>query len=404
MSSRKNIFKSMIQSGEIQSVADIDALVKELYKETLEGMLEAELDEELGYSRYDYRNKRTRNARNGKRSKKVHSSVGELEIEVPRDRNSEFEPQAVAKGQKDISSLEDKILSMYARGLSSRDITAQIEEIYGAKLSATTISRITDKILPVIQSWQNRPLENMYPLLWLDGFVLKVRTDNSVVNRCAHVIMGVNLDGYKEVLGIWLGENESSKYWLNVLTDLKNRGVTDILMCTVDGLSGFKDAIESVFPHTEVQRCIVHQVRYTTRFVQHKDRKEMCKDMKQIYTSANIEAGFQALESFAAKWGEKYGYAVKSWYDNWEDLSRLFRYTPEIRRLMYTTNPIESLNRQFRKATKTRSQFPNEDAALKILYLTVMKMEEKWKMRVQNWGLIVSQLAIHFEERITQHL
>lgn len=404
MSSRKNILKSLIQSGEIQSVADIDALVKDLYKETLEGILEAELDEELGYSRYDYRNKKTKNARNGKRSKKVHSSAGELEIEVPRDRNSEFEPQVVAKGQKDISSLEDKILGMYARGLSNRDITAQIEEIYATKLSATTISRITDKILPVIQSWQSRPLENMYPLLWLDGFVLKVRTDNRVVNRCAHVIMGVNLEGYKEVLGIWLGENESSKYWLNVLTDLKNRGVSDILMCTVDGLSGFKEAIESVFPQTEVQRCIVHQVRYSTRFVQHKDRKEMCKDMKQVYTSANIEAGFQALESFAAKWSKKYGYAVKSWFDNWEDLSRLFRYTPEIRRLMYTTNPIESLNRQFRKATKTRSQFPNEDAALKILYLTVMKMEEKWKMRVQNWGLIVSQLAIHFEDRITQYL
>jgi len=367
-------------------------------------MLEAELESEPGYSKYDYRNKKTQNARDGKRTKTVRSSAGEFELAVPRDRNGEFEPEIVPKGSPDVGNIEDKILGMYSRGQSSRDIADQIEEIYGTRLSATTISRVTDKLLPVIETWQNRPLEAVYPILWLDGFVLKIRGENGVSNQCAHVIMGVNIEGYKEVLGIWVGNSESSKFWLRVLTDLKNRGVEDILICTVDGLSGFQDAIESVYPQTEVQRCVVHQVRYSCRFAQHKDRKEFCQDMKRIYTAPTEKAGIEALERMAAKWQAKYAYAVKSWYDNWDALSRIYRYTPEIRRLIYTTNPIESLNRQFCKATKTRTQFPSEQAATKVLYLTVIKIEEKWKMKVQNWGLIIFQLAIHFDERINKHL
>jgi len=399
---RKELLRELVRSGAIKSVDDINALVKDIYKETLETMLEAELDEELGYSRYDYRNKDTKNSRNGKRSKRVRSSAGELEIEVPRDRQGEFKPEVLPKGSKDIGGIEDKILGMYSRGLSSRDIADQIEDIYGTRLSATSISRVTDKIVPVIESWQNRPLEPIYVMLWLDGFVLKIRSEKGVSNQCAHVIMGITSEGYKQVVGIWVGDSESSKFWLNVLTDLKNRGVEDILMCTVDGLSGFEDAIAAAYPQTSVQRCIVHQVRYSCRFAQHKDRKAMCADMKRIYTAPNEQAGLAALEVFAENWEAKYSYAVKSWRSNWGALSQLYHYTPEIRRLMYTTNPIESLNRQFRKGTKTRTQFPSEQAAMKVLYLTVMKMEEKWRMRVQNWGLILSQLMIHFGERISK--
>ena len=404
MSTRKNLIKEMVKSGQIKSVEDIDELVKAIYKETLETMLEGELEDELGYSRYDYRNKNTSNSRNGKRSKKVRSSAGDIALEVPRDRLGEFEPQAVEKNVRDISKIEDQIIGLYARGLSDRDISSQVSEFYGTQISHTKVSTITDKLLPVIADWKQRPLEACYPLLWLDGFVLKIRSEGRVSNHCAHVILGINMEGYKEVLGIWIGNNESSKFWLSVLTDLKNRGVQDILMCTVDGLSGFQEAIGSVYPQTQVQRCIVHQVRYCSRFSQSKDRKELCADMKLIYTAPNEESGREALDEFANKWQDKYGYAVKSWYANWESLSHFYGYTPEVRRLMYTTNPIESLNRQFRKATKTRSLFPNENAAMKIMYLTVIKMEEKWKSRVQNWGLILSQLAIIFEERITQFL
>ena len=400
----KDLLKELVKSGQIKSVEDIDDLVKGIYKATLENMLESELDNELGYSKYDFRNKKTSNSRNGKRSKKVRSSVGDVILDVPRDRTGDFEPEVVPKNSRDISRIEDQIIGLYANGLTDRDISKQVTEFYATTISPTKVSQITDKLLPVIKEWHQRPLEQCYPLLWLDGFVMKIRTEGRVQNRCAHVIMGINVEGYKEVVGIWLGDGESSKFWLSVLTDLKNRGVEDILMCTIDGLSGFEEAIGSVFPQTQIQRCIVHQVRYSSRFTRSKDRKEMCADMKLIYTAPSEEAGQEALDAFAKKWGEQYAYAVKSWYQNWGSLSHLYQYTPEIRRLMYTTNPIESLNRQFRKATKTRSQFPHDDAAMKILYLTVIKMEEKWKARVQNWGLILSQLCIIFDERITKHL
>jgi len=404
MSIEANI-QELIRSGKIKTVQDIDAMIKEIYKHTLEGMLEAEIEDELGYSRYDYRNKQTANSRNGKRKKTVRSRSGDLELEVPRDRNGEFEPQSVPKRTRDISSIEDKILGLYARGMSTRDIVDQLEEIYGTKLSPTLVSQLSDKILPLIESWNSRELAPCYPLLWLDGFHMKIRTDGRSKTRCAHVIMGINLDGYKEVVGIWFGDAESSKFWLEVLTDLKNRGVEEILMCTVDGLSGFKEAIASVYPETQVQRCIVHQVRYSTRFAQTKDRKAMAADMKAIYTAPNENVGRVALEAFAQNWEEKYRYAVKSWYENWEELSQLYQYTPEIRRLMYTTNPIESLNREFRKAVKTKSSFPHEQAAMKLMYLVVRKREEKWeRSRVKNWGLIISQLMIHFDERITKFM
>lgn len=401
---KKVLFRELIKAGGLKTVDDLDLLVKELYKETLEGMLEAELDQELGYSRYDHRNKQTTNSRNGKRAKKVRSSVGDVELAVPRDREGTFEPQVVPKGSRDISRIEQQILALYSRGLSTRDIQAQVQEFYGVALSADTVSGITDKLLPVIESWQNRALDPLYPLVWLDGFVLKIRTEGRVVNRCAHVVLGLTLEGYKEVLGIWIGDGESSRFWLGVLTELRNRGVQDILLATVDGLTGFEDAITTVYPQTDVQRCLVHQVRASCRFVSDKERKGLCADLKKIYTAASEAAGRAELERFSEKWQKRYPHAVKSWQVNWEALSQHYRFSPEIRKLMYTTNPIESLNRQFRKVVKTKSQFPTEQAAMKLLYLSVQRVSEKWTMRVANWGQIVGQFSILYGDRFTQYL
>lgn len=401
---KKEIIKELVKTGKIKSVDDINKLVKGIFRETLETLLDSELEEELGYSKYDYRNKKTKNSRNGKRKKKVRSTVGDIEVEVPRDRDGEFEPQAVPKGVKNICEIEDKILSMYGKGQTTRDIAEQLEEIYGVELSAQTISRITDKLLPIITSWQNRPLEACYPIIWLDGLVLKIRSDQGVRKQCAHIILGVNTDGYKEILGIWIGKNESSKFWLSVITELKNRGVEELLICTVDGLQGFEEAIKSVYPETDLQRCVVHQVRHCCKFVKYNERKEFCEDMKEIYSAATIKAGKKALDEFAKKWEKKYAYAVKSWYTNWESLSQIYKYTKEVRKLIYTTNPIESVNRQFRKTTKVKTQFPTEAAAMKMLYLTVARMQEKWSVRMRNWCSIIAQLSIKFEDRIERYL
>lgn len=401
---KKALIHELVKVGKLKTVEDVEQLIKEFYRVTLENMLESELDEELGYSRYDHRNKQTTNSRNGKRTKKVRSRAGDFDLAVPRDREGLFEPQVVPKGTRDISRIESQILALYSRGMSTRDIQDQIHELYGTELSADTVSRITDKLLPVIEEWQNRPLDPCYPLVWLDGFVLKIRTEGRVVNRCAHVVLGLNVNGYKEVLGIWISDNESSRFWLSVLTELKNRGVQEVLISTVDGLTGFQEAIATVFPATDVQRCIVHQVRSSCRFVADKERKGFCADLRNIYTAVSAEAGWQELERFKTKWQKRYPHAVKSWYEHWEALSQHYRFSPEIRRLMYTTNPIESLNRQFRKVIKTKSQFPTEQAAMKLLYLCVQQVSKKWTMRVANWGLIVGQLSILYEERFSQYV
>lgn len=403
-SDKKALIHELIKAGGVKSVQDIDSLVKDIYKETLEKMLEAELEEELGYGRYAPRPEATPNSRNGKRAKRVKTSHGEVELSVPRDRLGHFEPVVVPKGSRDVSSLEERVLALYGHGLTQRDIAEQLEGIYGVRLSPESISRITDKLLPEIESWQKRPLEPCYVLLWLDGLGLKIRLEGSVEQVCAHVVLGLTSEGRKDILGIWIGDTESAQFWLGVMTNLKNRGVKDILMATVDGLAGFESAIRAVYPATQVQRCIVHQVRYCSRFVPYKERKAICQAMKAIYTAPTEEAGLTALEAFATQWEAKYPYAVKSWYANWDALSRLYQYTPEIRRLMYTTNPIESLNRQFRKATKHRCQFPSVQAAMKVLYLTARKQGRKWSMRIPDWGLIVGQLSILFGERFTQYL
>jgi len=402
---KKEDVRAWLASNNLKDGADIEkAFIGEI-KGVLQEALEAEMANTLGYSKYDWKNKSTDNSRNGHSKKTVKSQFGEVELDIPRDVKSEFEPVIVKKHEKTFSnSLEDMIISLFAMGTSTRDIEAQMKKLYGVDVSPEMVSRITDKILPRAKEWQNRGLKELYPIIFLDGVMFNVRQDGQVGKKTAYVVFAVNTEGLKEVLGIWIGEAESSKFWMNVLTDLRNRGVKDILIASVDGLNGFEEAIKAVFPMTEVQRCIVHQVRNSTRFVNYKDRRQFCKDMKEIYTSPNEESALAALDRFEEKWGGKYAYAVKSWRNNWPCLATFFKYSPEIRRLIYTTNPIENFNRQIRKITKTKSSFPTDDSLFKILYLIVMDESEKWKMAVREWGTIMNQLMIHYKDRIEAYI
>ena len=370
-------------------------------KDVLQEALEEEMTNTLGYSKYDWKNKNTDNSRNGHSKKKVRSQFGEIDLKIPRDTNSEFEPVIVKKNERTISSeLEDMIVSLFAQGMSNRDIESQMKRIYGVEISPEMVSRMTDKILPLAKEWQNRPLNELYPIIYLDGIVFNVNQDGQIVKKTAYVVFAITVDGKKEILGIWVGEAESSKFWMSILTDLRNRNVKDILIASIDGLSGFEEAIRAAFPKTEIQRCIVHQIRNSTRFVNYKDRKEFCNDMKEIYTAPNEEAGLAALDRFEDKWDSKYSYAIKSWRTNWQSLSTFFKYPPEIRRLIYTTNPIENFNRRIRKITKTKSSFPTDDSLFKILYLIVMDASEKWIMPIRDWGIILNQLMVYFKERV----
>ena len=394
-----------LRENKFKDVASIEnAFVSEI-KDVLQESLEEEITGELGYSRYDWKNKTSDNSRNGHTKKSVRSRFGKIDLKVPRDVNGEFEPVIVKKHERTISSeLEDLVVSLFASGMSNRDIESQMQRVYGVEVSAEMVSRITDKILPLAKEWQNRELNGLYPIIFLDGIVFNVRQDGVVVKKTAYVVFAINAEGRKEVLGIWIGEAESSKFWMTVLSDLKNRGVKDILICSVDGLSGFEDAIKASYPRTEIQRCIVHQIRNSTRYVNYKDRKEFCDDMKEIYTAPNEEAGLMALDRFEDKWNGEYLYAIKSWRVNWQCLSTFFKYPPEIRRLVYTTNPIENFNRGIRKITKTKSSFPTDDSLFKILYLIVMDTSEKWTMPIQNWGIILNQLTVYFKERIESYI
>lgn len=399
--SRKNFIKELIKESNIKSAKDIQEALKELFADTIQEMLEAELDEELGYSKYDYKNKTTTNSRNGHSSKKVISDLGEMEIKVPRDREGEFEPEVVKKNQRDISGIEDQVLSMYAKGMSTRDITDHLFNIYGIEASPAFISSLTDKILPMIQEWQNRPLELVYPIVFMDAIHYKVRQDNKVVNKAAYAVIGVNMDGMKDVLGIWIGENETSKYWLKVLTELRNRGVSDILIASVDGLNGFSEAIKAVFPRTEIQRCIIHQIRNSSKYVSYKDLKEFNRDLKDVYTAVNEPAALAELDRFEGKWGSKYAIAIRSWRNNWDELATFFKYPEEIRRIIYTTNAMESYNRQLRKVTKSKSVFPSDESLNKMLYLATADITKKWTQSVRGWSQILAQLCIYFEDRVS---
>ena len=369
--------------------------------EMLENGLEGELDDELGYTKYDYRNKEGENSRNGYSKKTLKTSFGETEIKVPRDRNGEFEPQLVKKNQTTLTGdIEEKILSMYAKGMTTSDIESHIQEIYGLDCSDTTISRITDKILPVVREWQSRPLEDIYAVVFMDAIHFHVRSEGQIVKKAVYIAIGINMDGIKEVLGMWVGENESAKFWLSVMNGLKNRGLQDILIACVDGLTGFPAAIEAVYPNTEIQQCIIHQIRNTTKFVSYKDIKALMGDLKKVYAAIDEQTALSELENFDEKWGNKYPKIAMSWRDNWANLSTYFKYPQEVRTLIYTTNAIEGFNRQLRKVTKNKGVFPTDDSLLKMLYLAMMDITKKWTGKRREWGQIHSQLEIFFADRL----
>ncbi|BBE31798.1 IS256 family transposase [Tepiditoga spiralis] len=400
----QEIIKEMVRKGEIRTIKDIKELTKSLTGNLIQEVLEAELEDELGYGKYDREKKNTENSRNGYRKKNLKSSSGMIELMVPRDRKGEYEPKIVPKYSNDISEIEEKIISLYARGMTTRDISDQIMDLYGFEVSAELVSKITNKLMPLIKDWQERPLHEIYTFVFLDAIYFNVREDGRIGKKAAYVIIGVDIDGIKDVLGIYVGEVESAKFWMGVLNNLKNRGVKDILVASIDGLSGFEQAINATFPQTMIQRCIIHQIRNTLKYVPHKDRKEFAKDLKTIYTALDEKTGYDNLTNVINKWGDKYYASLRSWEKNWHLLSTFFQFSDGVRKIMYTTNIIESLNRQFRKATKTKSIFPNDDAVLKSLYLTTKNVTKKWTARFHNWNAVISELAILFEDRLKDYL
>jgi len=395
----KSLMRQLIEERGITDVAGVQSLVKELTAGMIQEIMDTELEMELGYSKYDYRNKNTTNSRNGRYPKTVTSSQGEIGLAVPRDRQGDYEPQVVKKHQTDISEIEDKIIYLYSQGTSTRDIERTMQEMYGIEVDATRVSKITDKLLPAIREWQNRPLEKSYAMVMLDAIHYKVREDGTVARKAVYIAIGTGLDGKKDVLGLWVGATESSKYWLTMLNGLKNRGVDDILIVSVDGLPGFVEAISVVYPKTEIQRCVIHQIRASSRYVSYKDIKGFMAGMKPIYKAPTEESALAALTELEAAWGGKYPSAVKSWHDNWDELATMFKYPEPIRRVIYTTNAIENFNRQLRKVTKTKSAFVSDDALLKQLYLVTLRVTEKWTMPIQNWPEIMAHLIAYFGNR-----
>jgi transposase-like protein len=374
-----------------------DGVLAPLIKQLVEAALEAELESHLSQE--------LRNRKNGKTSKQMKSSVGEFELNVPRDRNGTFEPRSVKKYQTHMSdAIEEKILSLYALGNSYAQIAEHIEEIYGVSFSKATISAVTDKILPLLQEWRQRPLQPLYPFVWLDAIHYKVKEEGRYVTKAVYTILGVGLDGKKEVLGLYLSETEGANFWLQVLTDLHNRGVEDILIASVDGLKGFPEAIKAIFPKTDVQLCVIHQIRNSIRYVASKHQRAFMRDLKEVYRAVSKEAAEAALERLEEKWGGKYPIVIQSWKNHWEHLSYYFKFPQEIRKVIYTTNIIESVHRQFRKLTKTKGAFPNEESLLKLLYMGIQNAQKKWSKPVAGWNLALSQLAIHYEGRLENYL
>lgn len=400
----KEVLREMITGGNLKTSGDLHSYMKDMFKDVLQEMLEAELEMELGYSKGDKQNKDTPNRRNGYSKKTVKSQYGEIPLEVPRDRNGEFDPVVVPKNKRDISGIEEKVISLYSRGMSTRDIHDQLKDIYGIEISAEMVSKMTDAIIPHIKEWQNRPLKTIYPFVFMDAIHYKVREDGQIKNKAAYVVIGIDLDGFKDVLGIWIGENESSKFWLGVLNDMKNRGLEDVLIFSVDGLTGLKEAIYAAYPNAEIQRCIIHQLRNSFKYVSYKDLKEFAKDFKSVYKAINEEEALENLAEVEEKWGKKYPYSIKSWEMNWDVLSPFFKYPQEIRTIMYTTNIIESFHRQLRKVTKTKTMLPSDQALEKILYLASQNVIKKWTQRCKSWDLILNQLIIFFDGRIQPHL
>lgn len=386
----------------LEDVVGKNGLMKKLFKDVIQQLLEAEMDEHLGREKYEREENYSdsKNYRNGYSKKSINTSYGEVPIDVPRDRNAEFNPRAIGKYKTDCNELDKKIIGLYARGMSTRDIQAELEELYGIDVSPSMISKITDKVMDSAAEWQNRMLDSIYPIVYMDAVHFKVKDEHRIVSKAAYICMGVDMNGYKDILGIWIGEAEGAKFWLSVCNDLSNRGVKDILIACMDGLKGLPDAIKAVFPNVCIQTCIVHQIRNSTKYIAWKDRKEFLRDLKLVYRADTEEIALAQLEELKNKWSNNYGAVIDSWYDNWDKLSTYFDFTKEIRKMIYTTNALEGFNRQLRKFTKTRTTFPTDDSLRKSLYLATEQVMKKWTSPIPNWGITLMKLEIMFKERI----
>ena len=389
---------------DIKTPEDLSALSAQLTKLTVEAALSGEMNHHLGYEKHDPSGHGSGNSRNGYSTKRLIGNHGEIEIDTPRDRNAQFEPILIKKGQSRITGMDDQILSLYARGMSTRDIVDAFQDMYGADISAGLVSQVTNAVIDKVVEWQNRPLDGIYPIVYFDCIVLKIRQDKKVINKSIYLALGINIDGHKELLGMWISENEGAKFWLSVLTELQNRGVKNFLICCVDGLTGFPDAINTAYPKAKVQLCIVHMVRNSLRFVPWKDYKAVTKDLKLIYQSVTEEEASLELDNFSEKWDHKYPQISKSWRRNWPNLITFFEYPADIRKVIYTTNAIESLNSVIRKSVKTRKLFPSDDAAKKVTYLAIEAASRKWTMPIQNWKQALNRFMIEFEDELTPHL
>jgi len=383
-----------------EQITGKDGLIKLLTKKIVEKAMSAEMDQHLGYSKHDPAGKNSGNSRNGKSRKSIITEQGTVPIEVPRDRNGEYEPQIVKKHQRRFEGFDDKIISMYGRGMTTRDIQAHLEDMYGVDVSPEFISTVTDAVIEEVREWQNRPLDRFYAIVYFDAIVIKARSEGRVINKAVYTAIGIQNDGQKDALGLWISENEGAKFWAGIMTELKNRGVQDILIACIDGLKGLPEAINSLFPQTRIQLCIVHMVRNSTKFVSYKERKELCADLKKIYSAPTEQEGSLALDAFAKKWDRKYPMISKSWRTNWDNLNEFFGYPDEIRKIIYTTNAVESLNFSLRKITKNRAAFPTDDAVMKLLYLALTNASKKWTMPVRDWGAALNQFALYFGERV----
>jgi len=389
---------------DLKSPGDLSALTAHLTKLTVEAALNAELDHHLGYTQYEHKGHHTGNSRNGYSTKTLKGDHGSIEIETPRDRNSSFDPQTVSKGQTRITGMDDQVLTLYAKGMSTRDISDAFEDMYGVEISAGLISKITNNVMESVIEWQNRPLDAVYPIIYLDCIVLKIRHEKRVINKAVYLALGINMEGQKELLGIWIAETEGAKFWLSVLTELQNRGVEQILIACVDGLSGFPDAINTAFPEAKIQLCIIHMVRNSMKYVVWKDYKAIAAGLKRVYQSATEESARIELENFAKTWDEKYPQISRSWNNHWPNLITFFDYPQDIRKVIYTTNAIESLNSVIRKSVKTRKLFPNDEAATKVVFLAIQAASKKWTMPIQNWKLAMNRFIIEFKEQLTPYL
>lgn len=398
---RREKIRELLELTGVSGMEDIQQLFRETIAEFMENGLDAEMDEHLGYDRYDTKEKETEDSRNGHSSKTLRTSFGNTPIQVPRDRKGEFEPMILKKNQTSISQdVEEKIISMYAKGMTTTDIGEHIRDIYGIEVSESTVSRITDKVLPAAKEWQQRPLESVYAVMFMDAIHYHVRSEGQIVKKAVYIAIGIDLDGKKDVLGMWVGENESAKYWATVLNSLRNRGVEDVFIACTDNLTGFSNAIEAVFPKTDIQNCIIHQLRNSSKYVSYKDLKALMADLKQVYAAVDEPSAEAALERFAERWDRKYPKISASWRENWANLSTYFKFPEELRRLIYTTNAIEGFNRQLRKVTKSKAVFPTDDSLFKMLYLAMLDITKKWTGRRQDWSVIHAQLAVYYADRM----